>query len=323
MSPIFDAKAVRRVLLIKLRAMGDAVLTLPSLAELKRSLPQARIDVLCPPASVAVYRDDPRVGKIWAYVRGGLGLRGHFRLAQQLQDEHYELAVCLHASYRSALLGWLSGALWRSVRNHSGRDWFVTMPSTEAKEPKNIIQRDFDALRALGLQPRDLKPRMAIPASARQAALRRARALKLKKGSVLIFPGAGKLEKRWPLNRFLALGKFLKARRHSVVLMNAPGEASLRSAALTAGLVHAEISDIKELGALSRLCGYAMGNDSGPRHIAAASGAKTFTLFGPEQLREWHPYDKKDGHGALRPVSGQVEDLSVAEVQRAVALWLK
>jgi ADP-heptose:LPS heptosyltransferase len=244
-------------------------------------------------------------------------------LAQSLQAEGYDLAVCLHASFRSALLGWLSGAEQRSVRNHSGRDWFVTLPSAELKEPKSIIQRDFDALRALGLKPRDTRPRMAIPASARAAAAKTARRLGLKRGSVLIFPGAGKPEKMWPMNRFVALARALRGRRRSVAFLNAPGEASLGEAARSAGARHAQIGNIKELGALAALCGWALGNDSGPRHLAAASGAKTFTLFGPEQLREWHPYEKKDGHWALRPESGKVEDLSLAEVQKAVGLWLR
>jgi ADP-heptose:LPS heptosyltransferase len=251
------------------------------------------------------------------------GLRHQAATYAGLQRRGFDLAVCLHASFRTALLGWMSGAPLRSVRNHSGRDWLCNLPSNERKEPKSIIQRDFDALRACGLAPQDERPRMFIPAVAKAAAKRRLMAWGLRGPGLLIFPGAGKPEKRWPLANFLDLAKGLKPLRRRAVFLTGPGEPGLAAEAKAVGAVWDQVDDLKELGALSAQLGEALGNDSGPRHIAAASGARTLTLFGPETLREWHPYQRKDGHWALQPEQGRVEDLAVPEVLAELKRWLK
>ena len=161
---VFRRDAVRSILLVKLRAIGDAVLTLPSLQALSVGFSQARVTVLAPVAAVPVYAEDPRCAEVLPYDRRELRTWGdHARLYADLRRRNFDLAVCLHASFRTALLGRLSGAPWRSIRNHSGPDWFCNLKASEPKEPKSIIQRDFDALRALGLDPRNTRPRMAIP----------------------------------------------------------------------------------------------------------------------------------------------------------------
>jgi ADP-heptose:LPS heptosyltransferase len=320
----FHHEAVRSILLVKLRAIGDAVLTLPSLQALRQDFPQARITVLAPPASLGVYQDDPRCDELLAYDRGALrGLGAQAAFFASLRRRRPDLAVCLHASFRTALIGWMSGATWRSIRNHSGPDWFCNLPASEAKVPKSIIQRDFDALRALGLNPRDEGPRMAIPAAALVEAGKRWKAWRLKGSVVLLFPGAGKPEKRWPLEKFLALALALRRAKTGVLLLTAPGEPGLETQAKAVGAHWGSVSDLKVLGALCRLSGAVIGNDSGPRHIAAASGARTLTLFGPETLREWHPYAKEDGHWALQTDKGRVEDIPVGTVLASAALWMK
>jgi ADP-heptose:LPS heptosyltransferase len=310
-----------RILLIKLRAIGDAVLTLPSLQALADGFKGVPIDVICPPAAQGVYQGDPRCADVIPYERRKLGsVKAQAAFAKGLQARDYGLAVCLHASFRTALLGWLSGAPWRSVRNHSGRDWFCNLPAREAKEPKSIIQRDFDALRALGLRPKDTVPRLQIPASASHEAARLWRRWGFKGRALLIFPGAGKPEKRWPLEQFLGLARALRGRRQ-VLFLTAPGEAALAAPAKAVGARWASVADLKVLGALCAKAGHALGNDSGPRHIAAASGARTLTLFGPEGLREWHPYARAQGHWALQAPSGRVQDLSLDLVLQSLRAW--
>ena len=316
-------EGVRRILLVKLRAIGDAVLTLPSVQALHQGFGGAAISVVCPLASARVYAEDPRVAEIIPYDRARLRhLAEHRALWAVLRSRRFDLAVCLHASFRTALLGWASGAPRRSVRNHSGPDWFSTLKAVEPKEPKSIIQRDFDALRACGLVPSDEQPSLALPAAARAAAARRLKAWKLKGRPVLLFPGAGKLEKRWPQARFLGLAQGLRKAGFAPVLLGGPGEPDLAEAAAAAGARFDRVEDLKELGAVAALAGAAIGNDSGPRHIAAASGARTLTLFGPESLREWHPYRRQDGHWAVQAPRGDVASLGLDEVLGRARAWL-
>jgi ADP-heptose:LPS heptosyltransferase len=313
-----------RILLVKLRAIGDAVLTLPSLEALHRGFPRARITVLCPPAAAGIFLGDGRCAAVHTYDRAALaGPRSQAAFFGALRAGGFDLAVCLHASFRTALIALLSGARWRSVRNHSGPDWFSNLRAREPKEPKSVIQRDFDALRACGLDPKDERPRLQLGAKAKAAAARRFKAWKPRGRSVVLFTGAGKPEKRWPLASFLKLGRKLKGIGCCPLLLSAPGEPRLDAEAKALGGRAGQVADLKELGALCALAGRAIGNDSGPRHIAAASGARTLTLFGPEGLREWQPYRREDGHWALQAPSGRVEDLGLDRVFGEAQAWLK
>jgi len=315
MSVVFERAAVRSILLVKLRAIGDAVLTLPSLEALHQGFKGAQITVLCPPAAAPVYAQDPRTAEVLGYERGELGgLVGQAAFFRQLQRRRFDLAVCLHASFRTALIARLCGAPWRSVRNHSGPDWFSNLPSAERKEPKSIVQRDFDALRACGLKPVETAPRMAVPAAARANASRRLKLWKTRHKPLLLFTGAGKPEKRWPLERFLELAARLKDLKRTPVLLAGPGDPLMDREAQAVGGRADRVADLKELGALCALAGAVVGNDSGPRHVAAACGARTLTLFGPESLREWQPYREQDGHWALQSESKRVADLEVSQV---------
>ncbi len=321
----FERPSVQRILLVKLRAIGDAVLTLPSLEALHQGFPQARISVCCPPLAREVYSEDPRVAEVLPYDKAWFqGLGHHARHAEGLHERHFDLAVCLHASFRTALLGWLSGAPWRSIRNHSGPDWFCNLKAREPKEPKSIIQRDFDAIRALGLEPKDERPRLALAPWAKEEALARWKALRLpSRGVLAIFPGAGKPEKRWPLEQWLALAKALKRQRRAPLLLTAPGEAGLDQEARAAGGRWACVDSLQVLAALCQRSGHVLGCDSGPRHLAAAAGARTLTLFGPETLREWHPYKEKDGHWAIQAPTGQMADLEMDAVLSLTQRWMR
>src|SRR4051812_35118568 len=159
----FQAECVRKILVVKLRAIGDTVLSLPAIHELKRGFPRASISCLVPAASCEVLAADPSVHEVIPYQREWFGsLKHHVAVFEGLQRRGFDLAVCLHASFRTALLGWMSGARWRSVRNHSGPDWFGNLKSRETKQAKNIIQRVYDGLRALGLSPVLRQPVMSL-----------------------------------------------------------------------------------------------------------------------------------------------------------------
>ncbi len=306
-----------KILVIKLRAIGDTVLSLPSLAALHAALPRAQVTFLAPGHSLALFDDAPAWIQVAEYPRDRLRTPwAHFSFLADMHARRFDVCVALHASFRSAIIALGSGAPTRVVRNHSGQDWFSRPRALEPKEAKNIIQRDFDALRALGLRPTDMGPRLWLSSGRKTRVGALAKKAGLLKGrSVLLFPHAGKPEKEWPLARFKALSENLKRAGKRVAFVVAPHVAFSEPAL--------RLGHLLDVGALAAWAGWVVGNDSGPRHVAAASGAKTLTLFGPEALREWHPYARAAGHWALRPASGKIADLSVAQVGKAVSQWLK
>lgn len=302
------------ILLVKLRGIGDSVLSLPSLGALKRLFPGAPIDVLVPAASRGVFSADRRVRRVMAYQRGSLGAQAAQML--ELRRQGYGLVFCPHASLRTAILALASGAPRRSVRNHSGRDWFNTVACSTLKEPKSIVEREFDPLRALGWQGAPPPIRMALGAQGRAwAKAWRKRQPRLRQ-ALLVAPGGSVPERRWPWERFAELSRRLLKQGRSVIWLRAPGEPE---APALKGLLQAQPPDVQALGALAAEIGLLLGNNSGPRHVAAACGARTLTLFASDLPREWHPYQAAEGHRYLRPEHGRLDALGVPAVIKALS----
>jgi ADP-heptose:LPS heptosyltransferase len=312
---------VRSILVVKLRAIGDTVLSLPSIHALRRAFPAARLACVVSKPSLQILSADPAVDEVLGYDKRELArLAGHLKLFEDLQERRFDLCVCLHASFRSALLGWMSGAPWRSVRNHSGPDWFSNLRSSEPKRAKSILEREFDGLRVLGIGGVPEMPKMSLSKEAMKHAVSFWKKARLSGRKVVaLVPGAGKPEKQWQLENFLTLSAGLKKKGFTPLWISAPGE----SLSLPSKEVPASFASLQDLGAVLGKAGWVIGNDSGPRHIAAACGARTFTLFGPEGLEEWHPYRRSDGHAALKAVSGKIEDLRTEEVMKQSLAWLK
>ena len=315
--------APRSILLIKLRGIGDAVLATPCLEALHRAWPQARISLMVSAPAAPLFRADPRVAEVIPYQASWVrGLRHQAATFAGLQRRGFDLAICLHASFRTALMGWMSGAPLRSVRNHSGRDWFCNLPARERKEPKSIIQRDFDALRALGLAPSGEATRLYLEPWAKAEAASLWRGLGLpRRGAVLLSPTASKPERRWPSERWQALARALRAAGRRLAWL-APYEPLSLPADLAKGAAIIGPLPLPVQAACLAQAGAVVANDSGPRHLAAACGTPTFTLFGgPETLREWQPYGPP--HQALQAQSLRIEDLAAEQAIPAVLAWLK
>lgn len=307
----------QNVLVIKVRALGDTLLATPALTALRRGLPGARLTALVSPAGREVLAGNPDVDEIRVYDKQDRAWGHSWRVWRELAAGRFDLAVALHASFRTALLARASGAPARVVHNHSGADFFSTVRIPFKKESKSAIQRDLDAVRALELN--DAGEKLVFPIG--DEALRNARLflserrLEPERLMVLI-PGAGKERKRWTAE---AAAGFLDgiARRlpaHWVVLAG-PADRELAAAVQVKARHRPPVFSrgLKEAGALLSLCRGAVTTDSGPKHVAVAVGAPTLTLWTDEPEAEWHPYDRAR-HALLRSRTGVVADIAPEQV---------
>jgi ADP-heptose:LPS heptosyltransferase len=291
-------KTIKTILVIKLRDIGDIVLSTPVLKVLDHNC--------ATPAIVYVLKKEyenfkyllPYVKEVITYDKNDP--LDFFRLIFKLRKHHFDLAVNLHATFRSALITYLSGAKLRLVHNHSGRDYFTSVPLGIVESQKSIIERDLDTLNPLKLD--EITPEM------------KKTELKLNDDytryiddedvalTVGLGIGAKRANKMWPKERFIETGKKLSEDGYKVAVFCSASEKAVgteivsgigQKAKLYAGL------DFLRLGFFLNKLRLFIGNDSGPRHIAAALGVKTLTLFGPENPVEWHPYKVEDGHAKI------------------------
>ncbi len=309
-----------KILAIKLRAMGDTILISAPLAELSRAFPQAEIDILIPQEWTPLFKDHPGIRKVMGYPSTRSSAKRALNstaLGLQLRNEKYDCVVNFHASSSSAWIARMTGAKQRSIHfhghHHENRFSTVQIPGKGTLKP--IIERDMDAIRALGIHvPAGRTPKIALQPSEIQSGQALLSELNLKAPVLGLGLGASRPTKCWPIERFAALAiEWCVQNKGGVIALAGPHEGEKVQSFLqtVSDLVMSMVEDpeqrakvrnqiiattqlsLRKLASVLSQISVLAGNDSGPKHLAVAVGTPTVTLFGPEHPFEWHPYPKE------------------------------
>lgn len=310
-----------KILAIKTRSMGDTALLTAPLIELTRAFPQATIDVVVTDSWAPLLQRFPGIHKVWTIPPSSesraLRAKAIACLALTLRKQKYDGVINFHASSSSARLAHWTGAQIKSIHFHGHRDKnrFSTVNIPGKGTLKPIIERDMDALRALGLHiPAGRSPQIFLQPSEIEEAKRLIQKLNFKTPLLGLSLGASRPSKSWPIERFAALAiEWCRKAKGSVIAFAGPTEDHLIHEFLNSidDLLSQMIPDTqdrslirKQMTALNQLplrmlaatlqqLSVLAGNDSGPRHLAVAVNTPTVTLFGPENPFEWHPYPRE------------------------------
>jgi ADP-heptose:LPS heptosyltransferase len=289
---------MKKVLVIKLRGIGDAVLSTPAIQALKQSDPEVRVTTLMPPPADQVFMHNPWVESIVPWRRGK-----EVPLLLSLRKARYDCTVNLHANLRSALLGYLSGAKVRVIHDHGGQPFFTTIRIPEATVRKSAVERDLDAVRALGIPVGSgLRPTAFLSDKERIWARDFLNQNDVQGPNIVALAiGASAPSKRWPPERFgMLCAKMPSEQEVRVLLLTTSADVKLMPSFLKECPVQKVIRlhnlTIRQVMALLWASRLFIGNDSGIKHLACALGTPTLTLFGPEDMEEWHPYPPEEGH---------------------------
>jgi len=295
-------KDVEKILLVKLRAIGDVVLSTIVLDNLRAAYPQARIDFLTEESCAAVVVGNPILNNVLIMPRGRRHLFKRLRLLLQVRHVNYDLVFDFFGNPRSAILTWLSGA-----RIRVGYDFRVRKLAYNRIVPsraKSVHEADWhlDGLSHLGLPIVSKQLNFAIGEGSRNFAQQYWRQAGLKDVPVIALNFSGGWPtKKWPLDRFAHLADLLiDDLGAAVLLLWGPGEKPeaelLRSLASRPVRLIPETT-LKQLAALLERADLLVTTDSGPMHIAAAMGTPCVALFGPTHPGGQGPYG--EGHQIL------------------------
>jgi len=269
------------VVVIRLRSLGDAVLTTPALRILREARPDLDVTVVMDRPFAPLLDESPDIDHVLAVDRGKT------RAAiQKIRVLRPDLCINLHGGVSSAWMTWLSGARYRAGYQHFPKKFVynIRIPSAqqilgrEAEAPVHTAEHHASAMFFLGAKPREI-PRARLHAERQEASRRYA----------VLHVAAAYDTKRWPVERFHEVAEALWT-RHGVipVVVAGPGEEGLLTRFVEydtrAGL---PIPELKNLIAGASLF---VGNDSGPAHIAAAFGVPTAVIFGSSNSAIWGPW---------------------------------
>ena len=294
---------VSKVLLVRLRQIGDVVFTTPAIRALRTQFPAAHIAYLVEPGAAAVVLDNPNLNEVIVAPRrrGVAGVAAELALIKRLRRAAFDLVIDFHGGPRASLLSWLSGAPVRIGYNVVGRGWMYTtrIHRPRALRARHSVENQWDLLAPLGIAPPNpsINP-VEMPANPVASAQVQARLLEAgvhnDERLIVIHVSAGNPFRRWPAAAFAAVASTLVRQDplHRVVVTSGPSEQTAADAIIRearAALAPADrdrILDCGEfsLGELRALVDRAalyLGGDSGPMHIAATSNVPIVGLYGP------------------------------------------
>ncbi|HEY6507466.1 MAG TPA: glycosyltransferase family 9 protein, partial [Vicinamibacterales bacterium] len=300
-----------RILLVRLRLLGDVVFTTPLLRALRRRFPDAALTYVVEPLAAKVVHGNPHLHDVIVapHTRGLTRLSTDIALAWQLRRRRFDIALDLHGGPRSAWLTWASGAPMRIGYAIKGRRWMYTTVVDRAPDlaPRHSVENQWDLLRPLGLDAcNPVHDAVEMPDDA--AAQARVTGRLVEAGVlpadpvILVHVSAGNAFRRWPAEAFadLVVGLVERDENRRVVVTAGPSEpqtarAICQAARARLGRRAAAVLDLgdfdpAELRALAHRASVYIGGDSGPLHVAATTHTPIVALLGPTLAERSGPW---------------------------------
>ena len=281
------ARSIERILVIKLSALGDFVLALAAMKKIRQAHAKAHITLLTTPPFEALAKTCPYFN---AVDTGGrpTGLSAWLSLRSRIKAANYARVYDLQTSSASNRVFQI---LRPSPPPWSGIAFGCALPHTNPlRNGMHTLERQADQLKYAGIwddAPTEpgTAPTPDLSWILQAAAAERPRSVGNRPRPYVMFvPGGAshRLDKRWPVEHYAELARILYSRGFDIVIIGGPQEAELahtiqrttpRARDLTG---RTDFASVARLGANAAL---AVGNDTGPLHLAAAAGAPTIVLF--------------------------------------------
>lgn len=281
------AREVKKVLVIKLSALGDFVLALAAMKKIREAHKRAHITLLTTPPFEALAKASPYFN---AVETGGRpqGPGEWMALRRALKQARFDRVYDLQTSAASSRIFHLMRPF---PPEWSGIALGASLPHrNRARDGMHTLERQADQLKYAGIWPDAPTEPGSAPAPDLSWVLRRAPNDRPVAGGVtarpyvILIPGGAehRLDKRWPVEKFGELATILYARGFDVVIVGGPQESALaRQIQRYVGKARdlTGRTDFARVAILGAKAALVIGNDTGPLHLAAATGTPTIVLF--------------------------------------------
>lgn len=320
------------IAIVKLSSLGDVVHALPVAATLRARLPGARLTWIAERRETVVLAGHPALEDVIAadtrgWRRAGAArvvasaAHGILELRRRLRTRRFDVAIDLQGLIKSGGITALTGASLRiGLESARCRERLAALFTNRRVRPpvaaRHVVDQYLALLGPLGID----EPVREFTLPSDREAERRVEeflagvGLKPRNRLVVLNPGAGRPDKRWPVGHFGALARGLvdDAAAHVLVVWGPGEEGAARAIVERAGVGRALLApptDLHALIAVLRRAALVIAADTGPLHLAAALGTPCLGLYGPTRAERNGPYGP--GHRALEGARRRVESISV------------
>jgi heptosyltransferase-2 len=304
--PKLKQENIKRIVVRGTNWVGDAVMTVPALRELRRLFPDAHITLATRPWAKELFANAEFLDDLFVFDRRGIG-----SVVSQISEwkkHRFDLAVLFQNAFEAALVPALARVPVRIGYATEGRSFLLTNPLTlpEWRSSKhevfyylNIIAEVERLFLGSSRSVEDYKPETSLRISTeREMAgrdLLRTQNLNSNQRVIALCPGSiNSRAKRWPAERFAALADLLIESRAQILLIGSPEELDV-SREVASRMKHKPViltgktslsQAVDVLSAVDLL----VTNDTGPAHVAAALGRPTLVIFGPTNPETTRPF---------------------------------
>jgi len=314
-------KPTPKILVVALKFMGDLIVAAPAIEALRRRFPDCHLTVLVRKGLEEIFLYNRGVDEVLPFdypavrkLRGWSRVSVELSWARAIRRRRFDIVISLQPGDRPAWWAWLAGAPTRIGPKKQPLGFLFNVRVDVQEGEPNFREYYGKMIEAVGVDVRqtDFKYDYPVEADDWAEAFFRDNHVDLSNHIVGIHPGSRDPVKLWPAENFLQLTECLmKLPRVEVILLQGPNEAEtiekLKQKSKNNLLVADCSSHISYLAALLKRCRLYVGNDSGPRHLAAAVGTSTLTLMHSAKLRAWKIYDESQGHFILTDKVGNAE----------------
>ncbi len=310
-----DLGKVKKILVVKLRHLGDVLLTAPVFTALKKALPHAHLDAFIWAESAPMLQGHPAVDGFILYDRNWkkLGVRKLMKevaLLQCIRKENNDVVINLTEGDRGALAARISGAPIRvgfdpKGKGFLGKKGLYTHVVKNCPTVRHTVERNLDAVRRMGIFPRLEERRLFLHVP--DECVQSAELLTGPSPYILIHPSSRWRFKCWPIAQMRELLHHLLERGEKVVFTSGPDPIEMNMVEQivegTNALNLAGKISLKELSALIQRAKALICVDSVPLHMASALKTPVLALFGPTSDAAWGPWQHSKARVVTEPMS--------------------
>ncbi len=292
---------IHRILLIRIKYLGEVVLTTPVIKNLRTHFPEAEICLLTREGYAPIMEDNPDLSR--TILMSSRDKASGF--IKQVRACEFDLVIDLSNTWRTGLLARLSGARYRAGAHKGIARLFYNRLRRPDKAQQDVVDDYLSFLAPLGCETERHDTQVLLTEKEREWAqfYLLSGGIVPEKPLVAIHPGS-RLESRvWPFERFVTLVAALHAQGLQVVfIQGGPDEGPMLQRLMDQvpnEVICADNMPVRRLGSLLAQANVLVSSYSGLMHLGAAVGTKIIGIFGPDAPEYWFPYPQKAGHQAI------------------------
>lgn len=289
----------KKILLVRVGALGDVIMTTPTLETIQKKYPNSQIDFACGEWSAPILKNNPVISNLhsfpdrWVFERKLFDIK---RFAQQLKSNNYDMGFFFDKSWHWSIFASWTNITYRIGFNRTGEGFGYHKRVPYTANTKEYIA-NLDLAAALGCTPPQNISYSLYPSKEDKASAKQYLKEHKLQSFIGIAPGGANNpghifhEKRWPQNRYKELITLL-SQKHTILLFGGKEDKQLCDTIATQiPRVKSSAGELNALASVSLMSHTKLfiTHDSGAMHMASASGAPLLALFGPTSPQRFSP----------------------------------